>query len=309
MIIADDSTFTIGTENVSVKAVFQKYTYHGEGEDHLIGSGKDAVFTIKRSVNDELSFDKFKEVRIDGADVDPENYTAARGSVIITLKAAYLDTLSPGQHTLTVVFEDGEDPVPFNVTESAEFKVPVEFVFIQYDGSRGVPFDIKEGTLKPVLTLMDGEEAAAKSAAIELAFNTDSTEDKTKKASFPKKLDLAPGKYAVTVSGLPKEIAREVPEGEAADKAKVKLSSKAEINKKDGEIVITVYLIFDGRILPKYEEPVVYPLPEDEIGAYALLKDGTKEYLLFHTYDICMVWLGSDELCSGYERCFHKDGK
>lgn len=56
------------------------------------------------------------------------------------------------------------------------------------------------------------------------------------------------------------------------------------------------------------EEPVVYALPEDEIGAYVLLPDGTKEYLLFHTYAICMDWLRSDELCSGPERCFHKDG-
>ena len=50
-------------------------------------------------------------------------------------------------------------------------------------------------------------------------------------------------------------------------------------------------------------------LPEDEIGAYAIRQDGTKEYLLFHTYDICMDWLASDELCTGFERCFHKDGK
>ena len=57
------------------------------------------------------------------------------------------------------------------------------------------------------------------------------------------------------------------------------------------------------------EEPVFYALPEDEIGAYAIRQDGTKEYLLFHTYDICMDWLASDELCTGFERCFHKDGK
>ena len=60
---------------------------------------------------------------------------------------------------------------------------------------------------------------------------------------------------------------------------------------------------------PVYEDPVFYALPEDEIGAYAIRQDGTKEYLLFHTYDICMDWLASDELCAGFERCFHKDGK
>ena len=52
----------------------------------------------------------------------------------------------------------------------------------------------------------------------------------------------------------------------------------------------------------------VVALPEDEIGAYKILDDGTKEYLLFHTYAICMDWLGRDEICRGYERCFHKEG-
>ncbi len=54
------------------------------------------------------------------------------------------------------------------------------------------------------------------------------------------------------------------------------------------------------------DEIAVYALPEDEIGAYALRTDGTKEYLLFHTYEICMNYLGRDELCRGPERCYHK---
>ena len=44
----------------------------------------------------------------------------------------------------------------------------------------------------------------------------------------------------------------------------------------------------------------------DVTGAYALRTDGTKEYLLFHTYEICMNYLGRDELCRGPERCYHK---
>ncbi|MBQ6505361.1 MAG: hypothetical protein IJI57_15760 [Flexilinea sp.] len=41
-------------------------------------------------------------------------------------------------------------------------------------------------------------------------------------------------------------------------------------------------------------------------GAYQLRPDGTKEYLIFQTYDICMAYLGRDELCRGPERCYHK---
>lgn len=54
------------------------------------------------------------------------------------------------------------------------------------------------------------------------------------------------------------------------------------------------------------DEIAVYALPEDEIGAYELRDDGTKEYLIFQTYDICMNYLGSEELCQGNERCYHK---
>ena len=71
-------------------------------------------------------------------------------------------------------------------------------------------------------------------------------------------------------------------------------------------MVITIYLIWDDGTRP-LDELKVYALPEDEIGAYKLLDDGTKQYLLFHTYDICMDWLGRDDLCRGYERCFHKE--
>ena len=186
--------------------------------------------------------------------------------------------------------------------EAEPMDVTVEFVFLKYDGSYKAPFDIKAGTLNPVLVLKDGDKTVSKSGTVELEVAPKS-QGKELPVSFSKKLeDLAPGKYAVVVSGLPKEMEKEVPN--AADALKYKVTAKAEINKKGG---ITVYLIFDDGKRP--EEAVWYPLPEDEIGAYWLKKDGTKEYLLFHTYDICMDWLGSDELCRGNERCYHKDGK
>ena len=69
---------------------------------------------------------------------------------------------------------------------------------------------------------------------------------------------------------------------------------------------IRVWLVWDDGSRPADDGIAIYALPEDEIGAYWLRKDGTKEYLLFQTYDICMTYLGSDELCRGPERCFHK---
>ena len=155
-------------------------------------------------------------------------------------------------------------------------------------------------TLKPSVSIKDGKDTISQTGSLEVPVSAGDKE-KPVPATFSKKLDLAPGKYSVSVSGLPKTVDIKDFGG---DPAKYKLSVKAEIGEKDGAIVITVYVIFKDESAP--EEPVVRELPEDEIGSYWIMEDGTKEYLLFHTYDICMAWLGKAELCRGNERCYHK---
>lgn len=81
----------------------------------------DVVITI------DADIDTFKGLYIDGKEVAPENYTVKAGSIIITLKASYLDTLKAGDHTVAVVYnnatvtnlnltvveaEGGENPLP-----------------------------------------------------------------------------------------------------------------------------------------------------------------------------------------------------
>ena len=55
---------------------------------------------------------KFVGVRVDGEIVSAENYTVAEDG-LITLKISFLEALSTGGHTLTVVFEDGEATTQF----------------------------------------------------------------------------------------------------------------------------------------------------------------------------------------------------
>ena len=98
------------------------YTVSGDGQDHVIESGEDATFTVKRSVADENTFSRFTGIQLDGADVDESNYDKSEGSVIIKLKAAYLDTLSVGSHILKVLFTDGSVDIPFTVSAAS---VPV----------------------------------------------------------------------------------------------------------------------------------------------------------------------------------------
>ena len=56
---------------------------------------------------------------MDGTLIDAKNYTSVSGSTMITLKADYLNTLSVGTHTLTVVYNDGECSTNFEVKQAA----------------------------------------------------------------------------------------------------------------------------------------------------------------------------------------------
>ena len=71
-------------------------------------SGNSLLFVIKSASNDDKTFAKFTgNVWVDGDKVDSKYITAAKGSLRLTLKPEYLNTLSVGEHTLTVQFDDG----------------------------------------------------------------------------------------------------------------------------------------------------------------------------------------------------------
>ena len=76
--------------------------------------------TLTFRVNGDLS--KFVGIKVDDEWVDKENYTAASGSTIVTLKNEYLKTLSVGEHKITFVYTDGEASTNFEVKEEGFFK-------------------------------------------------------------------------------------------------------------------------------------------------------------------------------------------
>lgn len=69
--------------------------------------------TISFTANGPVS--KFTVLKVDGEAVDTKHYEVKSGSTIITLKASYLKTLAVGEHTLTVVYSDGETSDVFTV--------------------------------------------------------------------------------------------------------------------------------------------------------------------------------------------------
>lgn len=60
-------------------------------------------------------FSKFTGIKVDGVLIESKNYTAVSGSTVITLNADYLKTLSVGNHSITVVYTDGECSTNFEV--------------------------------------------------------------------------------------------------------------------------------------------------------------------------------------------------
>jgi len=108
--ITAPTTFTYTYE-----AVISYTTVSGDGQEYRISSNGDLLFTIKRSVNDDLTFANFRSAALDGQPLGAGDYETAQGSLIFTLKAAKANTLSLGTHTLTFTFSDGTAAATFSV--------------------------------------------------------------------------------------------------------------------------------------------------------------------------------------------------
>ncbi len=74
----------------------------GNGGRWTVGSGESLTFTANGAAA------KFTGLMVDGVAVDADHYTVRAGSTIVTLKAEYLNALSTGKHTLTILYADGE---------------------------------------------------------------------------------------------------------------------------------------------------------------------------------------------------------
>ena len=81
----------------------------GDGSSWTKGGNTGLTFTANGA------FSKFVGIKVDGVDVDKADYEAKAGSTIITLKASYLDTLKVGEHTITVVYNDGSTDGTFKI--------------------------------------------------------------------------------------------------------------------------------------------------------------------------------------------------
>ena len=85
----------------------------GANGNWIKGSAKGHV------VRGDGEFAKFTGVKVDGTLLDADNYEAVSGSTVVTLKAEYLNTLSVGNHTVALVWEDGSAETTVKIVENA----------------------------------------------------------------------------------------------------------------------------------------------------------------------------------------------
>ncbi len=104
-----DNTFTMPENDVTIKGDFEKIP--DEITQYEITKGANSSWQIGATGEVEIvcngDFNKFTGLKIDGVLLGAEQYTAASGSTVITLKDEYLNTLTEGAHSVELVYEDG----------------------------------------------------------------------------------------------------------------------------------------------------------------------------------------------------------
>lgn len=94
-------------KNTTVEVAYKKIVYNViDGANQTYTISKDKNLSIRIDADYSL-FDDL--VYVDGKLVDKNNYSSESGSIIITLKQSYVETLNVGEHTLKVALKDGAE--------------------------------------------------------------------------------------------------------------------------------------------------------------------------------------------------------
>ena len=141
--------------NAGTLTIFEYIFSVGEGSAWTKGSSVGMNYTIHRSFEDEKTYSLFENIEVDGAVIDASNYSAAAGSLKVTLNASYLNTLANGSHTVKINFRDGSvetaltiRPKPANDAKPAKPADPVK------PGAAYVPNTADKGSPIPWASLL-----------------------------------------------------------------------------------------------------------------------------------------------------------
>ena len=118
-----------GSLSVICKYTLSATTYaftKGDGANWQKGSTSGLDFTVKGSPDDTNTFDFFTAAQVDGDALNAGDFDTAKGSLELTLKADYLETLDAGSHTLKAQFKDGSAEAKFTVKAAGPTKKPTD---------------------------------------------------------------------------------------------------------------------------------------------------------------------------------------
>ena len=154
-----DVTVTNGNFTITEKGSYEVVS--GSGGVFVKGSSEALNFTFKRAADDEKTFGLFKGVEVDGKAVPEKdtsgksNWTAKKGSLVLSLQSSYLGTLGAGDHTVRAVFDDGSAETTFKVAEVSEHTVTFD---VNGHGKAPAAQSVEDGKVatKPADPVADG---------------------------------------------------------------------------------------------------------------------------------------------------------
>ena len=95
-----------------------------EGTEQTTGEIRELVVRIKRSENDDQTFNSYTGAEMDGKALTAREASAAKGSLILTVTKEYMETLAAGDHTLKVKFTDGDVEIPVKIKAAPPTPTP-----------------------------------------------------------------------------------------------------------------------------------------------------------------------------------------
>ena len=110
--------------------------------------------TVHRNINDSETINHFLGAKVDGKQLSEEDYTAVSGSLKLTLKSSYLETLEAGEHILSIVFDDGTIESKFVINGKAADAEVVPAETGNGDSASGAADSPKTGDDTPVSAIM-----------------------------------------------------------------------------------------------------------------------------------------------------------
>lgn len=113
----DERFYELEDFNETIDISLLDVNYKPNEEYKIIDGANSVVNSDTKSliIRIDAEFSKFTGVTVDGKAIDSSNYTASEGSTIVEFKGEYLSTLSVGEHTVTILFTDGEATTQFEI--------------------------------------------------------------------------------------------------------------------------------------------------------------------------------------------------